>query len=123
MIDIQGLVSRDPLHDHAEAQLAEVLARIRSGKVPVKVTFADENGPKGGPDTRCTITVRIPRRAEVVASHLAETPRLAFDAAFDTVRRQIERRQDERRERARRPKKYYAARRLLEGGGTSGAAA
>lgn len=122
MIDVQGIPPRNPLHEHVREQLDEVLARVRSGKVPVKVTFDDENGPKGGPDIRCTITVRIPRRAEIVVTHLADTARLAFDGAFDSVRRQVERRREERRDRARRPKKYYAAKRLLEGG-TSGATA
>jgi len=122
MIDVQGIPTRDRLHGYVRDQLAEVLARVRSGKVPVKVMFEDVNGPKGGPDIRCTITVRIPRRAEIVVGQVAETARLAFDGAFDGVRRQVERRRQERRTLARRPKKYYAARRLLEGG-ASGAAA
>jgi ribosome-associated translation inhibitor RaiA len=116
MIDIQGISPRDPLHDRVLAQLGEVLSPIRTGKVPAKVTFEDENGPKGGPDIRCTITVRLPRRAEIVVEDLAETPRLAFDGAFESLRRQVVQRRDERRDVARRPKKYYVAKRLLEGG-------
>jgi ribosome-associated translation inhibitor RaiA len=116
MIDVQGIPARDPLHDHVEAQLAEVLVRVRPGKVPAKVTFEDENGPKGGPDIRCTVTVRMPRRAEIIGEHVAPTARLAFDGAFESIRRQVGRRKAQRIDRARRPKKYYAAKRLMEGG-------
>jgi ribosome-associated translation inhibitor RaiA len=122
MIDVQGIPTRNRLHGYVQEQLARVLARTRAGKVPARVVFGDENGPKGGRDTRCTVTVRVPRRAEIVVEHVAESPRLAFDGAFDSVRRQVDRRRDERRDQARRPKKYYAARRLLEGG-PSGVAA
>lgn len=116
MIDVQGISPRDPLHTRTVQHLTQVLQRLRLGKAPVRVSFVDENGPKGGPDTRCTITVRFPRRAEVVVEAVGDSARAAFDGAFPSLKRQVVRRRDARRELRRRPKKYYVAKRLLAGG-------
>jgi ribosome-associated translation inhibitor RaiA len=89
------------------------LERIRAGRVAAKVVFADQNGPKGGPDTRCTIVMEIPRRRDVSVAELGTTPQLAFDASFDALKRSATREQERRRELARRPKKYFLAKRLL----------
>jgi ribosome-associated translation inhibitor RaiA len=43
----------------------------------------------------------------------AETPRLAFDAAFAVLERQLEQYRERDRDSKRHPKKYFAARRLL----------
>jgi sigma 54 modulation/S30EA-like ribosomal protein len=55
-----------------------------------------------------------------VVAHLrversAETPRLAFDAAFAVLERQLERYRERDRDNKRHPKKYFAARRGLIG--------
>jgi hypothetical protein len=47
--------------------------------------------------------------------HLAETPRLAFDAGFSALERLLERYRERQRDSGRRPKKYFAAKRLTEG--------
>jgi len=83
------------------------------------VQFADENGPKGGPAARCSVTVDLPRRPELHADVAADSPRLAFEQAFAMLERQIERDRARRREERRRPKKYYLAKRLLEPGASS----
>ena len=48
--------------------------------------------------------------------HAAETSRPAFDEAFRSLERQIERYRERDRDNRRHPKKYYAARLLLQGG-------
>jgi hypothetical protein len=115
MIDVYGISPRDPLHARVLEHLGDVLSPLRLGKVPARVSFEDENGPKGGPDTTCTITVRIPRRKDIVVGERAATARLAFDAAFECLRRQVVDRRDAQRGQRRRPKKYYLAKQLLEG--------
>jgi ribosome-associated translation inhibitor RaiA len=115
MIDVQGLSPRDPLHAHITGELGDLLSVVRTGKVPAKVTFGDEDGPRRGPAIRCTITLRIPRQAEVAVHEMAKTPRAAFDAALDLARRQVTQRKEARRDRARRPKKQYAAKQEIEG--------
>jgi hypothetical protein len=44
---------------------------------------------------------------------VAETPRLALDAALPVLQRDLERYRERRREEQRHPKKYFAAKRLL----------
>lgn len=79
-----------------------------------QVAFFDDDGPKGGRAVRCGLTVRVPYRPAVRVEHTAETPRLAFDASFKSLERQLERYREMDRDRRRYPKKYFAAKRLLE---------
>jgi len=82
-------------------------------RVGVQALFHDENGPKGGIDIRCALTVRLPYRPSVRAEHLGENERQAFDEAFAVLDRQLARYAERFRDSRRRPKKYYAAKRLL----------
>lgn len=116
LIDVQGLTPGTPLHGRILRQLGGLLGRVRAEGAASSVLFADDNGPKGGRAIRCTITLKEPRRPPLVVEKLAETHRLAFDAAYDTIKQELGRRHEARRERARRPKKYFVARRLRESG-------
>jgi ribosome-associated translation inhibitor RaiA len=100
-------------------KITATLSRLRVGATTARVQFSDENGPKGGPDTKCSITVEVPRRAELHADTVADNPRLAFEQAFAALERQIERERERVREERRRPKKYYLAKRLLEPGASA----
>lgn len=82
--------------------------------VAARVVFDDENGPKGGIGIRCGITVEIPRRPTLHVDHLADAQRTAFDGALEALERQVMRDRGRLREQRRRPKKYFAAKRLLE---------
>jgi ribosome-associated translation inhibitor RaiA len=44
---------------------------------------------------------------------VAETPRLAFDAALAVLQRDLEQYRERQRDQQRHPKKYFAAKRLL----------
>jgi ribosome-associated translation inhibitor RaiA len=61
---------------------------------------------------RCALTVRLPFRPSIRVERTAETPRLAFDAAFAILERQLEQYRERDRDSKRHPKKYFAARRL-----------
>jgi ribosome-associated translation inhibitor RaiA len=100
-------------------KITTTLARLRVGATTARVQFSDENGPKGGPDIKCSITIDVPRRAELHADTVAENARLAFEQAFAALERQIERERTRVREDRRRPKKYYLAKRLLEPGASA----
>ncbi|PWU24350.1 MAG: hypothetical protein C5B48_06870 [Candidatus Rokuibacteriota bacterium] len=80
-----------------------------------QAAFFDDNGPKGGRGMRCALTVRVPYRPAVRVEHTAETARLAFDLSFKSLERQLARYRELDRDRRRYPKKYFAAKRLLEG--------
>ena len=82
----------------------------------VKTTFFDDDGPKGGPAIRRAISVRVPYRPLIRVEHISTTGRLAFEGAFATLERQLERYRERVRDIKRRPKKYFVAKRLLADG-------
>ena len=106
------------IHDAALAarvytRMTATLARVSPPPAVAKVIFADENGSKGGLDTRCTIAVHLPRRRDVSVTELGTSGSVAFDLAYTALDTGITREYDRRRELVRRPKKYYLAKRLL----------
>jgi ribosome-associated translation inhibitor RaiA len=111
-IKITGL-ERDPLRGRAMRLMAGALAKLAVAPVKGQAAFFDDNGPKGGLAMRCALTVRLPFRPSIRVERTAETPRLAFDAAFAVLERQLEQYRERDRDSKRHPKKYFAARRLL----------
>jgi ribosome-associated translation inhibitor RaiA len=110
-IKITGL-ERDPLRGRAMRLMAGALAKLAVAPVKGQAAFFDDNGPKGGLAMRCALTVRLPFRPSIRVERTAETPRLAFDAAFAILERQLEQYRERDRDSKRHPKKYFAARRL-----------
>lgn len=111
-IRISG-IERDPLRSRAATLMTEALARLTVGPVKGQVAFFDDNGPKGGRAMRCALTVRLPFRPSIRVERSAVTPRLAFDAAFAVLERELERYRERDRDSKRHPKKYFAARRAV----------
>ena len=111
-IKITGL-ERDPLRGRATRLMSEALAKLAVAPVTGQASFFDDNGPKGGRAMRCALTVRLPFRPSIRVDRSAVTPRLAFDAAFAVLERQLERYRERDRDSKRHPKKYFAARRML----------
>jgi ribosome-associated translation inhibitor RaiA len=111
-IKITGL-ERDPLRGRATRLMTEALAKLAVAPVKGQVAFFDDNGPKGGRAMRCALTVRLPFRPSIRVEQSAVTPRLAFDAAFAVLERQLDRYRERDRDSKRHPKKYFAARRAL----------
>jgi len=110
---IEGLSLDEPLRAHVEEKVSMVTRRLRRGPTAVRVGFTDENGPKGGADIRCAVTVDVPRRPPLHAGADAVSHRLAFDTALEVLERELERERGRRRDAARRPKKYFVARQAL----------
>lgn len=121
-IEIRGAGGDTALETHVEKRMTPVLERGPARPMGALVAFVDENGPKGGVDIRCSLTVQLPGRRSVHVEHMGETARLAFDAAFAVLERQLERDADRSRESRRRPKKYFVAKRLLAAKPGSGSA-
>jgi ribosome-associated translation inhibitor RaiA len=112
-IEISGL--RDnALRTRISDRLGAALEPVQVKPLAALVAFFDDNGPKGGRAVRCALTVRVPYRPTVRVEHTAETARLAFDASFKSLERQLERYRERDRESRRHPKKYFAAKQLLE---------
>lgn len=113
-IEIEGLDGERPLRSRIERRVGKALQRVRPAPTTTQVNFTDVNGPKGGVDSRCAVTVRIPRRRAVHVEGLATIPWLAFTDAVETLERQLRKQQERVATGRRRPKKYYVAKRLLE---------
>ncbi len=116
MIDIQGIKKDRVLRARVMKRVGEALETLKVTPVSARVTFFDENGPKGGRAMRCAVDVRVPHRPAVHVEHVETTNRLAFNGMVAALERQIERRLERERENRRHPKKYFVAKRLLGGG-------
>jgi ribosome-associated translation inhibitor RaiA len=115
-IAIRGLGKDRVLSARVSAHVGDAIASLRVAPVSAKVTFFDDNGPRGGVAMRCALDVRVPYRPAIRIERVAATNRLAFDKAFATLGRQLERYRERDRDIKRRPKKYFVAKRLLTGG-------
>lgn len=112
-ITIDGLGTADPLRRSAEARILRATRGLRAKPTSAHVTFTDENGPKGGADKRCAMTVEVPRRPAVHVEALAEAQTLAFTAAATALERELQQAGERARTTTRRPKKYFVARQLM----------
>ena len=97
-----GLESSEALRDHALKQVRTHLGRFGREITSVVVRIADINGPKGGLDKRCQITVRGPRVGLATVDDLCSDAYAAADSAVErvgqTLRRSLaQRRSDKRR--------------------------
>src|ERR1700738_310957 len=115
-IDIQGGERAKALRARSVRLLGAALEPIRLAPVRAKITFFDDNGPRGGLGMRCAVDVRLPFRPSIRVEQVAETSRIAFDGAFAALERRLERYRQRDRDIKRRPKKYFVAKRLLTGG-------
>jgi ribosome-associated translation inhibitor RaiA len=79
---IQGVAAADPFRTFIDRKLGAVLGRAHARATASVVTFTDVNGPRGGVDTRCAVTVETPGRPAHHASALGADMRLALDAAL-----------------------------------------
>jgi ribosome-associated translation inhibitor RaiA len=122
VIDIQGVERDRVLRSRVRKLVGEALATLTVEPVKARVTFFDDNGPKGGPAMRCAVEVRVPYRPAIHIEHIDTTNRLAFDGILAVLERQLERYRERDRENRRHPKNYFVAKRLLTGN-VEGAAA
>jgi ribosome-associated translation inhibitor RaiA len=112
-VEIRGCPHDAGLRARVARRVTAALARLRVRPAEGRVTFCDQNGPKGGVAIRCALTVRLPSRPAVRAESTAQTPRLAFDVALSALERRLARYRTRARDLSRRPKKYYVAKRVL----------
>ena len=112
-VHIEGRLTRAIPRAHVTTRMRGVLSRLPVQPVTAHVTFADMNGPKGGDDICCAVLVELPHQPSILVERRATTPRLAFNASYDRVVRQLERHRERWQDSRRHPKKYFAAKRLL----------
>lgn len=95
------------IREYADRRLYFALRRFEDRVRAVTLRLHDENGPRGGLDTRCVITVELHRGAPIVVEATAAWPTAAITAAArrlnEVVRRHTERDTSRRRNAGRTP--------------------
>jgi hypothetical protein len=98
---------------HITQRLRQALSRAAAKPVTARASFSDVNGPKGGLDIRCVVSIALPGQPVIAVTRRGRTPRLAFDDAYARACRSVDRARARWEASRRRPRKYYAAKRLL----------
>ncbi|HYO56649.1 ribosome hibernation-promoting factor, HPF/YfiA family [Archangium sp.] len=89
----------DSLRDYANQHLVDPIAKyIDDEATEVEIALVDINGPKGGVDQECRVTVRMPGFAATHITATAETMFQAIDSARDRLENTIKRTVEKRRE-------------------------
>ena len=90
-IEVRGLGGHPRLRSDVARRMNAVLSRCRVRPLSARVTFSDEDGPRGGIAIRCALTPRVPGRPTIRVEHQARTYRQAVEGAFETLERQVKR--------------------------------
>ncbi len=98
----QHVQLNDSMRDTIDRRLAFALSRFAERIRSTEVQLADINGPRGGVDKRCTITVRIPGAGPVVIEDEDASFHAAVARAFDRLERAVARVLDRRRNTRKR---------------------
>jgi putative sigma-54 modulation protein len=96
-VRFRGLESSDALRDHIARRIHFHLSRFGSKVTAVLVRISDVNGPKGGVDKRCQVTVRGPRLGLATLDEMSGDAYAAVDIAVERIGRSIGRELDRAR--------------------------
>lgn len=100
-IRVRGLESPGSLREHAARRVHYHLSRFGPAVTGVVVRVDDINGPKGGVDMRCQVTVRgrhfAPRTTEDLRADAYAAVDTALELTARAIGRELERRRNQRR--------------------------
>jgi len=85
----RGLEASDSLREHTVRRIHLHLSRFGQDVSAVAVRIGDVNGPRGGLDKRCRITVRGPRLRLSTLEELSADAYAAVDSAVARVARAV----------------------------------
>ena len=88
-VRFRGMESSESLREHAARRVHLHLSRFGQQLSAVVVRIADVNGPKGGLDKRCQVTVRGPRVGSSTLDGMSGDPYSAVDLAVEGVARAV----------------------------------
>src|SRR5687767_304140 len=99
-IEIQGHTD-ERLSDHVTARLEAAVNQHadRVGRVTVRLT--DVNGPKGGVDQTCKVTVQLARGGSIIVEETAKEMFTAVSQAADRIKHAVGREVGRRKDRKR----------------------
>ncbi len=90
-IETKGLRGHPRFRMEVARRMNGILGPRQVRPLSARVTFSDEDGPRGGVAIRCGLTVRLPGRAPIRVAHQARTYRQAFAGAFEMLKSQVKR--------------------------------
>ncbi len=92
-IDIRtkGFTLTDALREQTERRLRFALGGLGSRLGRVGVTLADENGPRGGVDKRCTVRLKLPAQPAIVIEQQDTDLYVAISCAVERAARALTR--------------------------------
>lgn len=88
-VRFRGLEPSEALRDHAARRIHFHLSRFGHEISSVLVRISDVNGPKGGVDKQCQVTVRGRRLTGVIVDDLSGDAYSAIDMAVERVGRAV----------------------------------
>ncbi len=88
-VRFRALASSEALREHAVRRIHLHLSRFGSDIDSVLVRLSDVNGPKGGLDKQCQVTVRGPNFSAVVTNDLSADAWSAVDLAVERAGRAV----------------------------------
>lgn len=88
-VRFRELDASDALREYVARRLHFALSRFGSSVTSVSVRFGDINGPKGGLDKRCHLTVRGPSIGTVLVEEHSADAFTAADIAADRASRAV----------------------------------
>lgn len=104
-VNVRGvhLTLSDSIKQHVQKHLVDPIEHFYDSEAAeLEVHLRDNNGPKGGVDKECSVTVRVPHGQSIHITEVAEDIYKAIDLARDRVeksaKRLVERSQDKRHE-------------------------
>lgn len=100
-ITSQGFVLTEALRAQAERRVRFALGAAGGRVRNVVMRLADENGPRGGVDKRCTIRANLTGGPPVVIAHQEADLYVAIDRAADRAARAVSRRLERSTDRRR----------------------
>lgn len=96
-VRFRGLESSDALREHAARRIHFHLSRFGNDVTALLVRIADVNGPKGGVDKRCQISVYGSRFGSATLDEMSGDVYSAVDMAVQRIGRSIGRELDRAR--------------------------
>lgn len=90
-VRFRALDASDALREHATRRVHFHLGRFADELSSVVVRISDVNGPRGGVDKRCQLTVRGARFGSSTLDELHDDPYAAVDLAMERLARVVER--------------------------------
>ncbi len=96
-ITIQKTSSDNQISHQVRKKTRAALNRFSTSIQTVTIRITDTNGPKGGVDTQCTLSIKLITTGEVVAQKKGENVYAALNQCLHNATRLINRLQERRR--------------------------